>query len=203
MSCDHRFLSKYREGSLLPNWKYNTLIIGTFNPSWDTPNNDADYFYSRSRNYFWYVLPNLHHTESLLSSNTSQKESFLKTNKVGLTDLIKSIKDANENNKDHYCLIKTMRDQDLAKFKDFGFNTDEIIKVINEDKVTRVFITNLNSPKIFEKEINRIEKCCKDKEVVFARLLTPSPGARFKLGKGVKIKEGLFKYWDKYFNQIK
>mgnify|MGYP000203195880 CR=1 FL=1 len=37
------------------NPKAEMLFLGTFNP--ETENNDADFFYGRSRNYLWKLLP--------------------------------------------------------------------------------------------------------------------------------------------------
>ena len=52
---------------LLLDYKINpeteTLIIGTFNP--DTPENDADFFYGRSRNFLWKMLPTAFEEEDL------------------------------------------------------------------------------------------------------------------------------------------
>jgi hypothetical protein len=55
MSCPHRFLNYHVENSLFPNWEFDKLIIGTFNPSWEFPKSiTAPYFYGRTKNnYFW------------------------------------------------------------------------------------------------------------------------------------------------------
>ena len=61
MPCIHKFFGHHNHlngnNGLLPNWEVNTLIIGTFNPSnnW-VPNNAANYYYGRPRNYFWKIL---------------------------------------------------------------------------------------------------------------------------------------------------
>lgn len=195
MSCCHRFLSFHEENSLFPNWSYKTLIIGTFNPIWDFPKASSDYFYSRTRNYFWSCLPYCYGDVTLRQAGRNQKIDYLKRNHIGLTDLIKCIHDADFNNKEHYCLIKSMKDSDLAKFKDIEFNTMEIKNVINKGTVEQVFVTNRKCHKKLESEFIEIERFCVSNGISFERLLTPSGGARFSLKKGSKIEDSIKLDW--------
>ena len=80
MACSHRFLNE-----LIPDWEIEYLFVGTFNPEWDSPNgNNANYFYGRSTNDFWYILPQAFGGKNLMDKR-SQKETlkdFLKNKKI-------------------------------------------------------------------------------------------------------------------------
>jgi len=52
------------------------LIIGTFNP--DTEGNDAEFFYGRSRNYLWKILPLCIGNEDLKGKPFDEKLRFIK-----------------------------------------------------------------------------------------------------------------------------
>ena len=102
MPCIHKFFSENNhlpnENGLIPNWEINTLFIGTFNPSiqWNI-NNNAVYFYGRTRNYFWRLLSEF--TCNMLPVNKTDYHtifSFLRHYKIGLTDIIFRIKNANK-----------------------------------------------------------------------------------------------------------
>jgi len=197
MSCIHRFLGYHIENSLFSDWDIDTLIIGTFNPIWNFNNsNSAQYFYGRTKNnYFWDVLPLTLNQKGLRINSADDWIDFLKKNKIGLTDLVLNIIDADNKNNDHYCLLKSMSDKNIAKFKNIDFNTLNIINFLEHKKIKQVFITNQTSPKVFETEISIIKSYCKTKEIHFERLLTPSSGARFKLKKGTKIIDGILNDW--------
>jgi hypothetical protein len=74
MSCHHRFLGLHNPNSLLPNWEFDILIIGTFNPKWNFSNGqNAEYFYGRTRNnYFWDVLPMVFEKDGLRNENVKK-----------------------------------------------------------------------------------------------------------------------------------
>ena len=57
MLVKHKFLDKY------PMAGKKIVIIGTFNP--DVEENKAEFFYGRSRNYFWNLLPKVFGYEPL------------------------------------------------------------------------------------------------------------------------------------------
>ena len=201
MSCPHRFLNYHVENSLCPNWEFDKLIIGTFNPSWNFSNSKpASYFYGRTmNNYFWDSLPLVFNQDGLRDENKEKWIEFLKEQKIGLTDLVIDIIDADKNNKDHYCLLKSMTELNLTKFKNIAFNTQKIISLIEEKKVSKIFITNQTAPKLFENEFLKIQTACENQKKSFSRLLTPSSGARFRLPKGTKIIDGIVNDWKPKF----
>ncbi|MBK6331074.1 MAG: hypothetical protein IPF62_11370 [Bacteroidetes bacterium] len=197
MACTHKFFGHlfHKSGNygLFPNWKYKTLIIGTFNPenAW-MATNSALYFYGRPRNYFWKVLPcftvsNPIPDPAINRLNINAQRDFLISNKVALTDLLINILDADITRADHRQWIKSFKDADLQRFSKFEWNTDHIIKQIQDEQVTHVYFTRLGTPNAnvainsFENQMRIIEKYCNSKEIINKRLYTPSgqglPGA--------------------------
>lgn len=68
ITVQHRFL----DHQINPDTE--TLIIGTFNP--DAADNNADFFYGRSRNYLWRLLP-LAYGETDLKEHLNKKKFIL------------------------------------------------------------------------------------------------------------------------------
>ena len=66
------------------------LFLGTFNPV--TTFNDSTFFYGRSHNYFWKLMPVAFVGNSLKNSADDIKKSYLIKNKIGLLDMISSVK---------------------------------------------------------------------------------------------------------------
>jgi G:T/U-mismatch repair DNA glycosylase len=79
----HRFL----EYPINPDTK--TLILGTFNP--DTPDNIADFFYGRSRNYLWRLLPIAYGESDLKKATKQEKIIFIDKYNISLVDLIEEV----------------------------------------------------------------------------------------------------------------
>ncbi|KAA9327230.1 hypothetical protein F0P96_18530 [Hymenobacter busanensis] len=77
---NHRFLSH----SIHPDTE--TLIVGTFNP--ETAENEADFFYGRSRNFLWRLLPAAYGSEDLKGRAVADKINFIRTHKIDFIDLI-------------------------------------------------------------------------------------------------------------------
>lgn len=63
------------------------LILGTFNP--DTPNNPAEFFYGRGKNYLWNLLPKVFDYKELKNSSVPEKKSLLINLKLDLLTLSK------------------------------------------------------------------------------------------------------------------
>jgi hypothetical protein len=148
MCCLHRFID-YHAGGLFPSWNVKYLIIGTFNPSWNKPGNNADYFYGRS-NYMWLLLPRFVFEDSLQESSVEEKISFCRRHFIGFTDLIKRIDNTDYNNPHHKEKILSFRDRDLLELElpehgaHLQFNTAEIIDYIdNNPHLERVYFSFL------------------------------------------------------------
>jgi G:T/U-mismatch repair DNA glycosylase len=181
MACNHRFIEE-----LIPEWEIEYLFVGTFNPEWDKSSNNASYFYGRHTNHFWYIMPQVFRDMSLMDkeyrNNKKFLKDYLKSKKIGLTDLIRSIEDA-ENKDEHRRCILSYRDKDLEKFKKIKYN-EEIFNLIDKNlqslKKGGVFLTRQIGREI--SQINEkwedIKRYCKSKGIKVDELVTPSIGYR-------------------------
>ena len=89
----HRFLTHEINQDL------ETLIIGTFNP--DTEENQAEFFYGRSRNYLWRLLPTAYNEQDLKNADKKEKLDFIDRRKIDFIDLI-SIVEVEEGEEANY-----------------------------------------------------------------------------------------------------
>jgi G:T/U-mismatch repair DNA glycosylase len=90
---------------------YNTLIIGTFNAEdQEGLNNDAEWFYGRARNQFWYILPQLfgqpslhrkEHQDIPLTELASLWKQFCVENSIVIIDIFKEIEGVLPNHGDN------------------------------------------------------------------------------------------------------
>jgi hypothetical protein len=190
MPCYHKFINREKE-TLLPDWKCNTLIIGTFNPENKFhPSNTAEFFYQRSRNYFWDVFPLISGDNPISKNNTSAQKEYLKKNKIGITDLLLAIQDADENDKNHLQKISTVKDDDIESFSQFKWNTQPILNFIKSENCTHVYFTRLgqNNGAVhvnsFENQMRIIEQFCDENNIFTSRLHTPTG---MRLGEGKRI----------------
>src|SRR5690348_9811754 len=132
MACPHRFLGKHISNRLFPTWEFDYLFVGTFNPGWTfSKGQSATYFYGRTRNnYFWDLVPDVWSNIKMRKADASDWVKFIEKNRIGITDIIKSIDDADETNEQHVKLLIDKSDTGLARFKNIDWNTTEIIKRI-------------------------------------------------------------------------
>lgn len=199
MACQHRFLGKHQPNSLLPNWEFDYLFIGTFNPAWNfNTGESAPYFYGRTRNnYFWDLVPDIWDNRKMRKSNANEWETFLQQKRIGITDIIKVIQDADNNIQQHIDWLQDKSDTGLVKFQNIEWNTTEILPIINtaEKKLKGIFITNQKAPDNIEAQIQIIEQAALQNNIPFVRLITPSGGARFQFPKGTKLYPTLLNEW--------
>jgi hypothetical protein len=194
MSCIHKFYGhRFHQTDvfgLLPQWEANTLIIGTFNPSnLFHPTNDALYFYGRTSNYFWDILPLFAGETSIEKNNPDRQKIFLEKNKIALTDLLISIDDAEVNNSEHLSSIQTVQDREIERFRQFTWNTNQIQLFIDKNNIEAVYFTflsnqfkNCQDQNTFEFQTRIIENYCRTKGIFTSRLFTPS-GQGLRAGK--------------------
>lgn len=141
MACRHRFIN-----DLYPNGQLKYLFIGTFNPSWDRPQNDnANWFYGRQYNDFWFIMPQVFGKESLMHRNFRTNRQFLlnwcQQNDIGITDLIENIQDADINNQFHKDIILSVNDNAFDTFNEIiPTNILEIIQN-NSKSLCGVYLT--------------------------------------------------------------
>jgi G:T/U-mismatch repair DNA glycosylase len=159
MRVKHKFLDKY------PIKGKKILIIGTFNP--DVECNDAKFFYGRSKNYFWDLLPKVFGYKSLKKESVGEKIAFLEKYEIELTDLICEVELLEED-------ICNYSDENLKK--DIVWNTENIIKILRKGNTKEVYFTRktFNCIKNIEKEIKKIENFCKKHNIKFEYLPTPA-----------------------------
>ena len=136
MIVKHRFLDKY------PIVGKKTLIIGTFNP--DIICNEATYFYSRIKNYFWDLLPSVFDSKSLKDESVERKINFLNINNIELTDLILSA-DISEKDIPYY------GDDKLKEV--IEWNTSNILDILRKNNTTEVYFTR----KSFDTKVKNIK----------------------------------------------
>lgn len=155
----HRFLDhQINQGT-------ETLIIGTFNP--ETANNDAEFFYGRSRNYLWRLLPTAFGENDLKGASKQEKLEFIRKHKIDLIDLIKEIEvDAGQeaNFYDGYIDSKVT-----------GWRN--IIALINSlPNLKRVCFTRKTFSDIpnMKKQLDAIRQHCENKKISFKELTTPA-----------------------------
>lgn len=80
-------LHKFRD--IPANLKAEILILGTFNP--DTPQNEADFYYSRRQNYLWRLLPVALGASDLKTATSAAKQDFCVQRKIAFADLIAQV----------------------------------------------------------------------------------------------------------------
>ena len=189
MGCKHRFFDE-----LIPTWEIKYLFIGTFNPSWNSDNSSAIYFYGRKRNNFWDILPNIFGGKSMKGSSKEIFVDYLKNYNIGLTDLIANVANVEENNSlDKDNLTKGFSDATLNKYE-LEFATDKIKELILRNKSTLKGVyftrsTGIGIKKIWEEWI-AIENLCNASSIHTCALMTP---ANYRGGVFLKTKMWLDK----------
>src|SRR5690554_313692 len=117
MACKHKFYDDLELGYC--DWTIDTLIVGTFNPEW-AKSNDANWFYGRKNNNFWYIMSKLYNENDLTCLSKEEKLKFCSKNKIGITDLIRSIKTAKQ--EEHLNIISSFSDKAIEE----NFDTEEL-----------------------------------------------------------------------------
>lgn len=179
---EHQFLNS---SFFLPNWEVETLVLGTFNPDCCEK---TDYFYGRRRNNFWRTLEEIHNLDHMWFQNDFERKlEFMKTNKFGCTDIIKSILINDNVSKNEFCgsgySDQILFTQKKCKLK---YNFDEIKSFIVSNNVRKVIHTwgNRNSPVKLRNHISDSKTYCSKNSIEFIEDC-PSPSGRLR-GKGHK-----------------
>ena len=170
-------LVRHRFGDYCPEGT-KTIILGTFNP--DTPCNPALFFYSRPKNYFWRLLPEIFGHSSLLKAHPDEKKSFARAFKIGFMDLIEVV-DVPLGQECNYS--DTFIDDKVVHWNDI------ILKLQNHHKVTRILFTRKSFsgiPNILNK-VKNIEEFCRGVGIEF--LLVPTPARIYSSDKSRQWKK--------------
>lgn len=183
----HQFLNK---NFFFPNWKINTLVLGTFNPSCGEK---TDYYYGRKKNMFWKSIAiALQLNENYFLNNLKNKLDIMSKYGFGCTDIIKSIS-TNTTHRDKIC--KSYSDDDLFTIKHvkIEYQFEKIKEYILQNKVGCVINTwgKRKSPIEFINRINDFENFCILSNVNYEKYgLSPSPRSK-------NTKEYLVEYYKK------
>lgn len=182
MPCQHRF-----HDILIPQQnKLRFLFIGTFNPEWDAANaNNANYFYGRASSLFWCILPHAFNENCLIDKEREEWEGFCVANKIGLTDIISCVINADQNNQEHINLLTLgFKDDNLDKkinrqyIFNLDFTTQQLTQLISENHQTLrgIFFTrstNQGIPRIWQ-QWQVVSQHCQNLGIYSNGLPTPS-----------------------------
>ena len=143
----------------------NILILGTFNP--DIARNDAIFFYGRSKNYLWNLLPKVFGYSELKHSSYTERLSFIEENRIGFVDLIEEIYIENDQKISY-------SDNELDKAKIKWNNFESFIK--NYPEIKKVYFTRktFNGIPNMENQIELIKEICHSRNIEFFMLPTPA-----------------------------
>jgi hypothetical protein len=196
MPCPHRYLSLHLPASLFPDWEIDHLFIGTFNPLWDRPNAiNAAYFYGRSA-YFWDALSIFFEDRAYAFDRNDRRAmvDFCKRHRIGFTDLIVSVEDADQQNPHHREKIYSVKDVDLESFDQIVWNTDNIKDFLAQKRPANIYFTLLSTKQrsLFTPQILKIEQQAHILRINTSRLHSPT-GAR--VGNGVPRLHQLVERW--------
>ncbi len=202
MPCNHKF-SQYLHLNDV-DFEPTTLIVGTFNPDWDNIHNNAKWFYGRTRNnYFWDVLPRIYEGINLRHENDIVWKQFCSRNKIGITDLLQSIEDADINNVQHIQAISDYKDSSIAQlFNDFTpVNVVSILQ--NNPSITQVYLTRQLGVPFWDNLWDVVTKYCDCNYVNHHVLLTPSGNARFQMNnEGGHLRDFIFENWLESWHEL-
>jgi hypothetical protein len=180
MPCIHKF-SDYLYLNKV-DFEPETLIIGTFNPSWPQ-NNYANWFYGRTdKNNFWDVLPRLYSNTSLINNSHNDWKLFCSKNKIAITDLIYSVDDALPDNKEHQKWLSDYSDKNIAEKFHRHTCVDIISLIAKYSSIRNVYLTRSANEKFWKEKWKPIAKYCSEKNIASTCLLTPSGYAFYQLG---------------------
>lgn len=178
MPCEHRFIN-----DLYPGGQLKYLFIGTFNPSWDRPQKDnANWFYGRQYNDFWFIMPQVFGQQSLMYREFRTNRLFLMNwcikNNIGLTDIITNIQDGDIKNDEHRNIILSVKDNAFDTFEQIIPTDIQAIINANATTLCGVYLTRyehtLLADGIIYNSWANIKNTCKNLNIYCHDLVTPS-----------------------------
>lgn len=155
----HRFLET------VINQNTETLIIGTFNP--ETEENLAEFFYGRSRNYLWRLLPIAYHEKDLKNASKQEKLDFISRRNIGFIDLISEIK-VDEGQESNY--YDSYIDSKVTQWRNVIAEMEKL-KNIKRVCFTRKTFSDIPNMK---RQIVAIQEYCDNRGIRFQALTTPA-----------------------------
>lgn len=173
----HRIIHRFIHHPIHPRTKI--LILGTFNP--DTPQNTAEFFYGRQRNFLWKLLPLAFGQSSLKDRSVTDKQQFMKQYQIDFIDLIKEVLVDEPSNYDDYYL-----DDKVAEWRDV-IGELELLPELKMVCLTRKTFSGIPNIK---KKVVEVARYCEVRKIDFCLLPTPA-----RIYSQRKQEE-----WNKFFN---
>ena len=174
---NHQFLNS---NFFFPNWKIQTLVLGTFNPSCGE---ETDYFYGRCQNNFWRTIEEISKRDyRWFQNNFERKLKFMKENQFGCADIIKSLVIINGVDRKDFC-GSGYSDQILftAKKCTLTYQFEEIKSFIKKNNVSKIINTwgKRESPNDFKRHIIDFKTFCSQNKILYIDPC-PSPSGRLR-----------------------
>ncbi len=141
------------------------LIVGTFNP--ETPDNDADFFYGRDRNFLWRLLPTAFQYDDLKRAVRKYKQDFIAAKKVDFVDLIKAV-EVDEGKEAEYA--DAYIDKSVLEWTDIIAKIEKL-KRLKKVVVTRKTFSDVPNIKL---RVDEIFDFCSKHSLEFQCLPTPA-----------------------------
>lgn len=187
MACDHKFRNQLYLRGL--DFEPETLIVGTFNPSWPE-GNSAEWFYGRTHdeygnqnNNFWDVLPRIYSESSLINASVNDWKAFCRRHQIAITDLIDSIGDADEQNPQHVNLLRNFSDKNIAK-EFTRHSTVNIVQILRDHPtIQNIYLTRGTGETFWRRLWRPVVQYADLHDKYECRLLTPSGYAYFQHGR--------------------
>ena len=129
--------------------------------------NEAEFFYGRSRNYLWRFLPTAFGKADLKGTSKQEKLDFIKKHKIDLTDLIEEIKVEEGQQANYY---DSFIDNKVTRWKNIIALIDTLPNLKGVCFTRRTF-TDIPQMK---KQLLKIQKHCDNKGIAFQSLTTPA-----------------------------
>ena len=170
MRIMHQFLnSEY----FFPNWKVETLFLGTFNPSCAE---QLDYYYRRRLNGFWKIIKHYDTENTFNFQDFNNLKRFMVNKKFGCVDVIKSVTFPEED-KNKIC-GQGYTDDNLFKVNNYTreYNFDSIKNYVIEQNVKNIFTTwgKRCKPLEFGILLADLQNFCSINGIRFCQLKSPS-----------------------------
>ncbi len=159
ITVKHRFL----ETKI--NLNTETLIIGTFNP--ETEENQAEFFYGRSRNYLWRLLPTAYREKDLKNASKREKLDFIARRNIDFIDLISEIEVVKGQEANYY---DSFIDNKVTQWRNVIFEMGRLknLKRVCFSRKTFSDIPNM------KKQIAEIQEYCDRNGLYFQAMTTPA-----------------------------
>ena len=155
-------LNKFRNHQVNP--QTEILILGVFNPyTEDAP----DFFYGKSRNFLWHMLPQCWGLASLQDANLQSKQEFMLKYKIDFADVIDAIELPQEEDKNPE---ETLIDSHVQQWKDLVGLVDSLpkLKAVYFTRKTFNGISNIRT------QLSSLARHCAAKDLRICKLDNPA-----------------------------